>query len=110
MAAQWKHPDSVDLICKFRVIGHAKNSITFESGAPFNFLPTPGPGHVGDGYTTLSGYMQGEGPVLKARHYEEWAEQLENCLEMLHQRADILRNNGKKSLKLNNRFEILKKD
>ena len=97
MAAQWKRPDSVDLICKFRVIGHAKNSITFESDE-------------GDGYTTLSGYMQGEGPILKARHYEEWAEQLENCLEMLYQRANILRNNGKESLKLNNRFEILKKD
>jgi hypothetical protein len=69
-----KRPLNVDIICKLRVMGWAKNSFTFESDE-------------GDGYDIIPGYMDGEGPTLKPHHYEEWAEQLSYAVQWCNEKA-----------------------
>ena len=76
MPFAWKRPLNVDLICELRVMGWAKNSFSFESDE-------------GDGYDILSGYMVGEGPVLKPHHFEEWAEQLTYASEWCREQARL---------------------
>ena len=98
-AAQWKRPFRVDLVCDLRVIGWGNESFRFESDE-------------GDGYDfEPMHYLDGEGPQIMAHHYEEWAEQLENCIEVLRKKAALLKGvklSEEDPVKIRNRFQILK--
>jgi hypothetical protein len=69
-----KRPLNVDLQCNLRVIGWGKESFIVETDE-------------GDGYDFMPGYMEGEGPVIKSYHYDEWAEQLENIADWCRRKS-----------------------
>jgi len=70
-----KRPLNVDLVCDLRVMGYGKPSFTVDTDE-------------GDGFTFIENYMEGEGPVLKAHYFEEWAEQLGSIVEWCKKEAE----------------------
>ena len=72
MPAKWERPLNVDLTCNLRIMGQPKPTIQVSTDE-------------GDGYEFFPGDNL---ELVRKWHYEEWAEQLENVVAWLREKAE----------------------